>query len=35
MIALAGYYRALRKEFVQPFDKLMANGNAKLAKPFA
>ncbi|MDP2651977.1 MAG: hypothetical protein Q8O94_02485, partial [bacterium] len=35
MIALAGYYRALRNEYVQPLAKLGANGNAKLAKPFA
>jgi N6-L-threonylcarbamoyladenine synthase len=32
MIALAGYYRALRKEFVpHPFDKLRASGNLPLA----
>jgi len=35
MIALAGYYRARRNEYVQSLDKLEANGNAKLAKPFA
>lgn len=35
MIALAGYYRASHKEFVQPLDKLGANGNASLTKPFA
>ena len=34
MIALAGYYRALRNEY-QPLDGLKANGNASLAKPFA
>ena len=33
MIALAGFYRAQRKEFVpQPFDKLRASGNLSLAK---
>lgn len=32
MIALAGYYRALRKEFAVDFK---ADGNAQLAKPFA
>ncbi|MDP1689695.1 MAG: tRNA (adenosine(37)-N6)-threonylcarbamoyltransferase complex transferase subunit TsaD [bacterium] len=33
MIALAGYYRALRKEFVlPPFDKLVASGNLSLAQ---
>jgi len=32
MIALAGFYRAQRKEFVpQPFDKLRASGNLSLA----
>ncbi|MFA6969734.1 MAG: hypothetical protein WC217_04050, partial [Candidatus Paceibacterota bacterium] len=31
MIALAGFYRASRKEFVQPLDKLGANGNLPLA----
>lgn len=31
MIALAGYYRALRKEYVQPLEKLEANGNRSLA----
>ena len=35
MIGLAGYYRALREEFVSPLDKLGANGSAKLAEPFA
>ena len=33
MIALAGFYRALRKEFVsQPFDRLRASGNLSLAQ---
>ncbi|MEK7114351.1 MAG: tRNA (adenosine(37)-N6)-threonylcarbamoyltransferase complex transferase subunit TsaD [Patescibacteria group bacterium] len=32
MIALAGFYRALRKEYTpQPFDKLRASGNLSLA----
>lgn len=31
MIALAGFYRALRHEFVQPLDKLEASGNLSLA----
>lgn len=30
MIALAGYYRAQRKEFSEPFDKLRASGNLPL-----
>ena len=33
MIALAGFYRTLRKEFVsQPFDRLRASGNLSLAQ---
>ncbi|MFA5942257.1 MAG: tRNA (adenosine(37)-N6)-threonylcarbamoyltransferase complex transferase subunit TsaD [Candidatus Paceibacterota bacterium] len=32
MIGLAGYYRALREEVVQPSDELKANGNLSLAK---
>jgi len=35
MIALAGYQRALRKEFTQPLNAPKANGNASLTKPFA
>jgi len=31
MIALAGYYRVLRREYVEPFDKLRASGNLPLA----
>ena len=31
MIALAGYHRVLRNEYVQPFDKLRASGNLSLA----
>ncbi|MGD0328546.1 MAG: tRNA (adenosine(37)-N6)-threonylcarbamoyltransferase complex transferase subunit TsaD [Minisyncoccia bacterium] len=31
MIALAGYYRCLRNEYVQPLEKLEANGNRSLA----
>lgn len=31
MVALAGFYRSLRNEYVQPLDKLVASGNLSLA----